>query len=113
MKRSFKMKKVLAVIGIAVLAIIVLSSAVMLLWNHVLVDVVNVHAISFGQAAGILVLSKILFGGFRGGGWRHRGGPWNKELRDKWQNMTPEERDRLREKLRGRFGRWQEEEAGA
>lgn len=114
MKRSFVFKRVVGVIGIALLATTLLSSLVMLLWNNVLVVVLGLHAVTFWQAAGILVLSKILFGGFRGGGgWRHRGGPWKKELREKWHNMSPEEREKLQEKLRGRFGRWQEEAAAS
>ena len=59
--------------------------------------------LSFWQAAGLLILSRILFGGFKGhhGGhrrWRHR--MW----RDHWENLTPEERAQLREKFRVKCG---------
>jgi hypothetical protein len=103
MKRSFKLKKVLGVIAIAALAITVLSALVMLLWNNVLAVAVPVKLISFGQAAGILLLSKILFGGFRGGGgWRGRGGHWSSAMREKWQAMTPEEREKFGQEWKGR-----------
>ena len=62
-----------AAIGFGALAVTALSAAVMLLWNNILVSVVHVGAITFWQAAGILLLSKILFGGFKGRGGMHGG----------------------------------------
>ena len=53
--------------------------------------IIGWHAISFWQAVGILLLSKILFGGFRGRGgmsWRHRMG-------ERWERMSPEEREKF------------------
>ncbi len=68
MKR-FRLKKVLMIIVFAAAAITAFSFIVMGLWNAILPVVLGVKAISFWQALGILVLSKILFGGFgRGGG---------------------------------------------
>lgn len=66
---------------------------VMLLWNAVIpAAFVGARSIDFLHALGLLVLSRILFGGFRGhGGWRrHR--HWRR-----WEAMTPEERDQLRQ----------------
>ena len=46
---------------------IVIASAVsylvMLLWNNILTDVTGIKPLSFWQAAGLLLLAKILFGG--------------------------------------------------
>lgn len=87
------------VIGIAIIAATVLSGAVMLLWNGVLVNVLHISIISFWQAAGILLLSKILFGGFRGrqmGGWHMK-----RRMFMKWESMTPEQRDEFRSRMRG------------
>jgi hypothetical protein len=68
---------------------LLMGGVVMLLWNAILVPVVHVGAITFLQGLGLLVLSRILFGGFRGGPWGgHRGGPW----KDKWRSMSEEER---------------------
>ncbi len=46
---------------------------VMLLWNKVLASVTAVRKVTYFQAFGILLLAKILFGGFGGGhhGWGH------------------------------------------
>ncbi len=81
-----------------------LSLLVQTLWNHILVDVTTVKALSYPQAMGILVLSKILFGGF---GPRHRrpslGGP--PHWREKWKSMSEEERARFRSEWKSRFRR--------
>jgi len=93
--------KGLAFAGFAVIALAVLSWVVMLLWNALLPSLFGVRPLHYLQAAGLLVLSRILLGGLRGhhGPWRHRG--W----RERWQSLTPEERERLREKY-GRHCRW-------
>ena len=56
-------------------AIAVFSLVVMGLWNWLMPTLFGLPAISFWQALGLLVLSKILFGRSRGFGrryWRHR-----------------------------------------
>ena len=88
--------------------IAVLSWVVMSLWNALIPALFHGPLVTFWQAAGLLVLSKILFGGFRGRGghhgWHGRG-RWRGQMwREKWESMTPEERDRLRAKFRGRCG---------
>ena len=50
------------------------------------------HPIDYAQALGLLLLSRILFGGFRGRPGFRRAGRWSQ-----WQAMTPEERTRMRE----------------
>ena len=77
-----------------------LTLAVHSLWNGVLTDVLPVKAIGYGQALGLLVLCKILFGGFPGRGG-HFSKPWRAQmLAQRWESLTPEER----EKLSSRFG---------
>jgi hypothetical protein len=76
------------------------------LWNSLIPAIIGWHAINFWQALGILVLCKILFGGFRGRGgmyWRHRMG-------ERWEKMTPEERERFSHALRRRCGVFTPEE---
>jgi hypothetical protein len=84
----------------------VLTSIVMLLWNATLADVLNINTLSFWQAAGLLVLCRLLFGGFRFGGGPRRGfgGP-PAHLRDKWMNMTDEEKTKFREEWKKRCDR--------
>jgi hypothetical protein len=75
----------------------VLGCAVMALWNWVLPPVTGLHAISFAQALALLVLARLLFGSFRGR--RHGGWYWRQRMRSRWEQMTPEERERFREAL--------------
>ena len=90
-----------------------LSFIVMSLWNGVLTAVLHVSTITFWQAAGILVLSKILFG-FGGGPWKRRdpkGHVWRKQMMEKWSSMTPEERIKFKQELKNRCGRgWHEDD---
>ena len=74
---------------------------VMRLWNWLMPAVAGWHAINFWQALGLLVLSKILFGGFRGG-WGH-GRHWRRGMRERWEQMTPEQREYFRARC-SRFG---------
>jgi hypothetical protein len=84
-------------VGFAGLALGLLGYLVMALWNAVLPAATGLHAITFVQAVGLLVLSRILFGGLRS--WRHRGGHWRLRMQARWQQMTPEERERFRDIL--------------
>ena len=71
-----------------------LAAAVMLLWNAILPEVLGVRRVSYGQALGLLVLSRILFGGSGGGG----SPPWKKyRRRGRWAQMSDEEKARMRE----------------
>ncbi len=84
-------------------ALFVFSLAVMLLWNGVLTSVVAVRSVSLWQAMGLLVLAKILFGGFHG---PHRRPPWMRHGPggESWCDLTPDERARLRDAMCQRFG---------
>lgn len=75
-------------------ALFVFSAAVMLLWNYVLAPVISINEISFWQAMGIFVLSKILFG-FKpfGGPPSRRFGPAS----HKWRNMSSEEKQQFKD----------------
>lgn len=93
-----------AILGFAAL----FTWAVYALWNGVLIEVAGVKAITYWQALGLLVLAKILFGGFPGrcgpcgGGSRWRGRMMEKH----WETLSPEQREKMREEMRHRFGDW-------
>jgi hypothetical protein len=101
MRRNWAVKG-LTIAVFAALFITVFGFVVMRLWNWLMPALFGWHLISFWQAIGILILSKILFGGFRGRPgrrmhWRHRMMDWE-------QRMTPEEREKFRQSMRGRCG---------
>ncbi|MGD0008276.1 MAG: hypothetical protein ABSE93_07025 [Terriglobia bacterium] len=84
------------------LAAAVFSFVVMGLWNWLMPVILGLHAITYWQALGLLVLSKILFGGFRGrpGFAMH----WRQRMMERWEQMTPEEREKFRAGMRGGCG---------
>ena len=105
MKRGFWARRILFFILIAAVAILFFGSVVMLLWNNILSPVLKISTITFAQGLGILVLSKILFGGFRGG-WGSRRHYWKQRMTQKWNNMTPEEREKFKQEWQSRCGAW-------
>ncbi len=109
MKRGkFKIAILFPIFFIA--AILLFGTIVMLLWNAILPAVIGVKAITFLQALGILLLSKILFGGFgRRGGWHGgRHSAWKEKMQEKLASMTPEEKEKFKAEWRNRCGsrRW-------
>jgi len=100
MMRTMRKGKIFMIIPMVIIAILAFGGIVMWLWNSILVSVLGVKVITFVQALGILVLSKILFGGFkgRGGGWGNGRGMWEEKLR----NMTPEEREKFKAEWKNR-----------
>jgi hypothetical protein len=97
---------VLKVLVIVVVAGAVVGFTVMHLWNWLMPEIFGLHAITFWQGLGLFVLGKLLLGGFHHG---HRGGGrgrWGREMRQRWEGMTPEERERFQAGMRGRGGRW-------
>lgn len=97
-----RIRRILKFMLFAALFVVVVGFVVMGLWNWLLPGLFGFHPITFWQAVGILILSKVLFGGFRGGPGRHL--HWRKRMLERWEQMTPEERERFREGMRGRCG---------
>jgi len=94
-----------AILGMA-LFIFIGGEIVMRLWNWLLPSLFGWRQIAFWQAVGILALCRILFGshGFRGpmrSNFRRR---MQERMAERWERMTPEERERLRQSWRGRCG---------
>ena len=90
-RRGFFLLIPLMVAGVAAL----LALAVHGLWNGVLTDVTGVKAITYWQALGLLVLARILVGGFpRPGG--HFGARGRHMMMQHWESLTPEQREKLR-----------------
>jgi hypothetical protein len=103
--KKFWIKKGLMFLCFFIIAVLVFGLLVMSLWNAILPAVLGVKAITFIQALGILLLSKILFGGFGGGG-RHRRGKWM-EMKQKFSGMTPEDKEKFKAEWKTRCGgRW-------
>ena len=92
---KMKVKKFVKVIFIVIFGAIAITAlallfgyVVMLLWNWLMPSIFGIGAVSFWQAVGIVVLAKLLFGGF--GGWG------SKSKREK--NFEKRIKHRLRER---------------
>lgn len=95
-------------IGIAAL----ITWVLMLLWNWLMPDLFNLTTITFWQALGLLLLSKLLFGGMNGGkhhtktygcncqkrDYREK---WNKKFKHKWANMSELDKEKWQTNFKG------------
>ena len=90
-KRWFLRKAFIA--PMAILAMAIFGFVVMSLWNWLVPSLFGGHTIGYWQAWGIIILSKILFGGFHGRSGP--GGRWKHRVRERLEQMTPEEREKL------------------
>jgi hypothetical protein len=84
---------------------LVAAFVVMALWNALMPDLFGWRAIGFGQALGLLVLSRILLGGWRGGRGHGMHGHWRARMAERWERMTPEEREKFRAGMHRHCGR--------
>ncbi len=86
----------------ALLVIALCGEVVMHLWNWLIPAIVGWSQITLWQALGLLVLSRILFGSWGGGG-----GDRSRSCQPsakRWAKMTPEEREKFRQEMRSRCG---------
>lgn len=90
-----------AVLGTA-LFIAIGGGIVLQLWNWLLPSLFGWRPITFWQALGLLALCRILFGGVGGRGL-HRSN-FRRRMAERWDRMTPEEREKVRQGMLGRCG---------
>jgi hypothetical protein len=95
---------VLILVKVAVfltIAIVGFGEAVYHLWNWLMPTLFHLPVITFWQSVGLLALSWVLFGGWRGfGGRSGYAGRW----RQRMEQMSPEERAKFREAMLARCG---------
>ncbi|MFS2063187.1 hypothetical protein ACEN8M_11990 [Duganella sp. CT11-72] len=96
MRKEMSFKKMKLLKGLMILAgAAVMGAMVMGLWNWIMPSLITgAMTIDYWRALGLLVLCRILFGGFRG----HGHGPSWQEKREhwqRWQAMTAEEREQF------------------
>jgi len=90
-------------IPIAIAAgVFIFGSVVMLLWNNLLPALFGISTITFWQAIGLLILSKILFGGFRGGHRHHS--CHGHSPHGRWTHLNPEEKEKMNSEWKERCG---------
>ena len=75
---------------------ILFSLVVMLLWNTIMPGLLGTGCLNYLQAAGLLLLCRILFGGL-GSGF------WGRGMREHFHTMNPEQREALVRRMHERF----------
>jgi len=101
-----RLKKMIWIAPVAILGVALFvwigGELVMQLWNWLLPPLFGFRQIAFWQALGLLALCRILFGG---SGWHRSGGShFRRRMKDRWENMSPEERERFRQGMGARCG---------
>lgn len=113
------MRWILKFIGFALLFAVLafaLAWVTMLLWNWLVPSLFGGPFITYLEAAGLMILGRLLVGGFHKGGCGHRGGKWGHGHHGYWKrrweakmaNMTPEEKEKFKAGMSkcGPWGRW-------
>ena len=108
MKNKFKAFKVFKITLAVVCGFLLFGFGTMYLWNWLIPVLFKGPIITYWQAIGLIVLSKILFGGFkgRGGHWggRHKmREEWKKKLEERMSTMTEEEIEKYRNRCSNKF----------
>jgi hypothetical protein len=100
-----KVFKIIAWTALCVVFVFAFGYVTMSLWNWLVPSLFNGPVVTFWQAMGILLLSKILFG--FGGGHHRCGGSrshyWKRHYYDKFRNMSPEDRERFKAKMKEKW----------
>ena len=108
MDRKFWLLRGLRFFLFAALFVTVAIFATQALWNWLMPDLFHLPAISLGQTLGLLVLSRILFGGgFRGGragGWVRKRREWQQRMAGRMEHLSPEAREKFRQQMQTRCG---------
>ena len=104
-KKKRKVKKVFFVLAAIIVFATVIGTVVMLLWNAIIPNILNTRPIRFWEAVGLLCLVRLLTGGFKGSfmGKKIRGK--KRAWKEKWINMSEEERVEFKNRWKERCGR--------
>jgi hypothetical protein len=109
MNRTFWLKKALKFVFFAALFVAVAGFVTQSLWNWLVPSLFHGPIISFGQTLGLLVLTRILFGGFgrgRGASWAQKRRQWKQHMESQVSNLSPEERENFRQQMQRRCANW-------
>jgi hypothetical protein len=109
-----RLKRLILIAPLAILGMLLFAfvggELVKLLWNWLLPPLFGWRQITFWQALGLLALCRILFGG---SGFRPSGrSNYRRRMAERWERMTPEEQERVRQGMRRHCGSSRSESTG-
>jgi hypothetical protein len=103
MNRSSWLLRGLKFAFLAVLFVAVVGFITMSLWNWLVPDLFHGPFITFPQTLGLLLLTRILFGGFnksgRAGAWSRRRKMMREKMESRMASLSPEEQEKFRQKM--------------
>jgi len=76
----------------------------MILWNNLLPQIFHLPQITYWQAVGLLILSRLLFGFSSHMGGRHHQRMGH--MREKWEQMNPQEREEFMQRFHQHRPSW-------
>jgi len=95
---------VLKFVVMTVLFVAVLGLVTQMLWNWLVPELFGGHVVTYWQALGLILLSKILFWSFGKGGHHKNDRPgWGYYWSEKMKTMSPEDRERLKQKMKEKW----------
>jgi hypothetical protein len=108
MRRGFWFFRAIKFVIFVFLFLLIGGFITMSLWNWLVPELFNGPVITFWQTIGLLILSKILFGGFGRGGWKRdrfrdrykdkcRG--WKEKMEEKMKGMSEEEKQTFKKRF--------------
>ncbi|MGZ4055226.1 MAG: hypothetical protein ACXVPU_10325 [Bacteroidia bacterium] len=112
MKNKYKFLMGIKIVFGITAFVLLFGFGTMHLWNWLVPSLFHGPIINFGQAIGLLILSKILFGGFGGRHGRGGCGPggrfgrrdWKTKMQERFSNMSPEEKEKFKQRFQDRCG---------
>ena len=94
-----------------ILMVVLLGLVTQFLWNFIMPDIFGLPMINFWQGLAMFALAKLIFG-FGGGGrgkWSgYRNHQWKKDWATKYSKLSPEERERYKQKFKDKWCSWEE-----
>jgi len=76
------------------------------LWNWLMPILFHLPEITFWQTIGLMILSRLILGGFGGHHSRGHNHDYRQQVHEKWENMTPEEREKFKERIHSHRPPW-------
>ncbi|MFI5144640.1 MAG: hypothetical protein ACHQJ4_03515 [Ignavibacteria bacterium] len=102
--------RIVKFVFIAIAFVALVSLATMLLWNWLVPVIFKGPEINYLQSIGLIILSRILLcghgRGFHGHSHWKRHEDWRKRMHERWEHMSPEEREQWKKKC----GYWYRED---
>lgn len=81
----------------------------MYLWNWLMPKIFGLPTLTITETFGLLLLAKILFGfGGKGGNGAQHKWQWKHRMLNKFETMSPEDRERFKARMKEKWCRWDE-----